>query len=122
AVLLGRGGVARHEPSSFNRSRYALTSSRQSASPGSLNRTFTSQPSPYGSSLIFSGLSPSSLFTSTISPDSGANTSDTAFTDSISAYGWFALICLPGSGGSKNTISPSESCANQVTPKVAWSP
>ena len=30
--------------------------------------------------------------------------------------------CAPTSGGSKNTTSPSASCANHVMPKVASSP
>ena len=34
---------------------------------------------------MFSGVSASAAFTSTTSPDSGANTSETAFTDSTSA-------------------------------------
>src|SRR5918998_844920 len=85
-------------------------------------RTLTSQPSPYGSSLIFSGESVSTALTSTISPESGATTSDTALTDSISAYGSSLLTDLPTSGGSTNTTSPSWSCAYQVIPKVASSP
>ena len=44
----------------------------------------TSQPSPYGSSLIVSGSATTLAFTSTTSPDSGAITSLTAFTDSTS--------------------------------------
>ena len=60
--------------------------------------------------------------TSTISPESGATTSETALTDSISAYGSSLLIDLPTSGGSTNTTSPSWSCAYQVIPNVATSP
>ena len=72
--------------------------------------------------MIFSGVSISASFTSVTSPDIGANTSETAFTDSTSAYAEFALICAPTSGGSKKTTSPSWSWAYQVTPKVAVSP
>ena len=49
-------------------------------------------------------------------------TSDTAFTDSTSAYGSSLAIVLPTSGGSKNTTSPSWSWAYQVMPSVAVSP
>ena len=45
------------------------------------------QPSPYGSLLTCSGVFDSPSLTATISPDSGAITSQTALTDSISAYG-----------------------------------
>ena len=43
-----------------------------------------SQPSPYGSALTVSGSSTTFRFTSITSPESGAITSDTAFTDSTS--------------------------------------
>ena len=46
--------------------------------------TLTSQPSPYGSELISSGESSSAALTSVTSPERGANTSETAFTDSTS--------------------------------------
>src|SRR6185437_2234270 len=95
---------------------------RALVSDGSLRRTFTIQPSPYGSSLSFSGVSLRPSLTSSTSPDRGANTSDTAFTDSTSAYAWLALTVAPTSGGSKNTTSPSWSWAYQVMPNVAWSP
>ena len=49
-------------------------------------------------------------------------TSETAFTDSTSAYGESLAIVVPTSGGSKNTTSPSWSCAYQVMPSVAVSP
>src|SRR6185503_219615 len=117
-VGVGGGGVA----TQLRLPSYASRSSSSSTSDGSVSRTFTSQPSPYGSSLIFSGSSPKASLTSTISPDSGATTSDTAFTDSISAYGWSLLTVLPTSGGSTNTTSPSWSCAYQVIPNVATSP
>ncbi len=71
---------------------------------------------------MFSGLSASASLTSTISPDSGANTSETAFTDSTSAYAWSLATCVPTSGGSKKTTSPRASCAYQVMPNVASSP
>ena len=63
---------------------YSVESISDSTSEGSDSFTFTSQPSPYGSSLIVSGLSPSASLTAMISPDSGANTSETALTDSTS--------------------------------------
>ena len=69
-----------------------------------------------------SGASPNASFTSTISPETGAITSDTALTDSTSAYGWSLVIVAPTSGGSKKTTSPSCSWAYQVIPHVATSP
>src|SRR3712207_3340522 len=71
---------------------------------------------------MVSGASPSSVLTSTISPESGAMTSDTALTDSTSAYESPAVIVEPTSGGSKKTTSPRASWANQVMPSVAVSP
>ena len=56
------------------------------------------------------------------SPDIGAITSDTAFTDSTSAYDLSLLTLVPTSGGSKKTTSPSASCAYHVMPKVPSSP
>ena len=84
--------------------------------------TRTLQPSPYGSSLIASGVSPRSVLTSTISPDNGAITSETAFTDSTSAYDWSFVTVLPTSGGSKKTTSPRASWANHVMPNTAVPP
>src|SRR3954452_2142109 len=69
-----------------------------------------------------SGPPANASLTSTISPDSGAITSDTALTDSTSAYGSSLVIVALTSGGSKNTTSPSCSCAYQVMPHVAVSP
>src|SRR5206468_4082400 len=74
----------RHACSSRCR-RYASTSSSASASEGSERRTRTSHPSPYGSSFTVSGASTIARLTSTTSPESGAITSETAFTDSTSA-------------------------------------
>ena len=59
-------------------------SSRLSTSDGSESRIRISQPSPYGSSFTVSGASTTFWFTSRISPESGAITSETAFTDSTS--------------------------------------
>ena len=56
--------------------------------------------------------------TSTISPDSGAITSETALTDSTSAYDSSFVTVVPTSGGSKKTTSPRASWANQVMPNV----
>src|SRR4051795_12062429 len=95
---------------------------RSSASPTLERRILTIHPSPYGSSLICSGASPSASLTSTISPLSGATTSETALTDSTSAYGWSFVTWPPTSGGSKNTTSPSCSWAYHVIPNVAVSP
>src|SRR3712207_1335912 len=93
-----------------------------STSEGSDSRIRTSHPSPYGSSLMFSGASDKAALTSTISPDRGAMTSDTALTDSTSVYGSSLVTDFPSSGGSKNTTSPSWSWAYQVIPRVATSP
>src|ERR1700751_3711163 len=90
---------------------YASESIRASHSEASATRTRTSQPPPYGSELIGWGSSSSASFTATISPDSGAITSDTAFTDSTSAYGSSLRTRVPTAGGWKNTTSPSASCA-----------
>ena len=81
-----------------------------------------SQPSPYGSSFTVSGASTTFWFTSRISPESGAITSETALTDSTSPYVESFATELPSLGASKWTSSPSASCANQVTPHVASSP
>ena len=54
-----------------------------------------------------------------ISPESGAITSETALTDSTSAYGSPLRTVAPTCGGSKKTTSPSWSCAYQVIPNVA---
>src|SRR5215213_8603460 len=94
----------------------------ESTSDGSDSRTLTIQPDSYGSSLIDSGPVASDSLTSMISPDSGAITSETALTDSTSAYGSPLRTVLPTSGGSKYTTSPSWSCAYHVMPKVATSP
>jgi hypothetical protein len=72
--------------------------------------------------LTFSGEPVRPSLTSVTSPLSGAITSDTALTDSTSAYGWSLLTAVPTAGGSKNTTSPSWSCAYQVMPNVAVSP
>src|SRR4051794_6572353 len=80
--------------------RYAATSSSDSGSDGSASRIRTSHPSPYGSSFTVSGASTTFWLISTISPDSGAITSETAFTDSISPYGWSRVIVAPTCGGS----------------------
>src|SRR3954452_12659056 len=95
---------------------------RSSTSDGSLRRIRTIQPSPYGSSFTFSGEPDRLSLTSVTSPLSGAITSDTAWTDSTSAYGWSFVIAVPTAGGSKKTTSPSWSWAYQVIPSVAVSP
>src|SRR3954451_10883075 len=71
---------------------------------------------------MVSGASDRDSLTSTISPDRGATTSETALTDSTSAYGSSLVTDFPTAGGSKNTTSPSWSCAYQVMPSVAVSP
>src|SRR5216684_1549453 len=60
--------------------------------------------------------------TSSTSPDSGAITSETAFTDSTSPYDVSFVTVAPASGGSKWTSSPSASAANHVMPSTASSP
>ncbi len=49
-------------------------------------------------------------------------TSDTAFTDSTSAYGSSFVTVAPVSGASKWTSSPRASCAYHVIPRTASSP
>src|SRR6266516_292063 len=120
AVGVCQGEVA--QPCSARYRSYASASISDSASLGAESRTRAIHPSPYGSVLTVSGASTIARLTSTISPESGATTSETAFTDSTSAYGLPAVTVAPCSGGSKWTSSPSASCANQVIPKVASSP
>src|SRR2546428_2555765 len=61
-------------------------------------------------------------FTASTSPESGAVTSETAFTDSTSPYEASFATVEPSVGGSKCTSSPSASWANQVIPSTASSP
>src|SRR5687767_3276843 len=67
---------------SFVYSSYSCADIRSPVSFLSRRRMRTIQAWPYGSSLIFSGALPSSAFTSTTSPETGMNNSETAFTDS----------------------------------------
>src|SRR6185503_10087071 len=117
SVGVGQREVA--HPCSARCCLYASASISASASAGSVSRTRTSQPSPYGSSLTVSGASATAGLTSSTSPESGAMTSETALTDSTSAYAWSFVSVAPSSGASKCTSSPSASCANQVIPSVA---
>src|SRR5262249_28451978 len=115
-------GVGQREvahPCSARCCLYASTSISASASDGSLRRTRTSHPAAYGSSFTVSGAPTTPALTSSTSPESGAITSETALTDSTSAYDWSFVTVEPASGGSKCTSSPSESAANHVIPNVA---
>src|SRR6185503_8897200 len=116
-VGIGQREVA--HPCSARCCLYASTSISASASEGSLRRTRTSQPPAYGSSFTVSGASATARLTSRTSPESGAITSETALTDSTSAYAWSFVTVAPSSGGSKWTSSPSASAANHVIPNVA---
>ena len=80
----------------------------QRAGFGGIGQLDLDHPAPCGSVLTVSGLSFSAALTSTTSPDTGANSSDTAFTDSIVPND-FALRrpCGPTSGSSTYTTSPS---------------
>jgi len=77
---------------------------------------------PYGSSFTVSGASTTAWLTSSTAPESGAITSETAFTDSTSPYDEPCATEAPASGASKWTSSPSASAANHVTPSTASSP
>src|SRR5215213_2895182 len=115
--------------SSVDRERYYDSSSttfsyssgeRRSAS--SEVRSLTIQPSPYGSSLIFSGASSREELTSTTSPPTGAYTSETALTLSTVPKESPASKVAPSSGNSTKTTSPSSSWAWSEIPTVAVSP
>jgi len=58
----------------------------------------------------------SAALTSMTSPDTGANSSDTAFTDSIVPKACPFVTAAPPSGSSTNTTSPSCFCAKSVIP------
>src|SRR3989442_349671 len=74
------------------------------------------QPRPYGSAFTVSGACGSPVLTSTISPDTGANRSETALTDSTTPNGFFAVAVAPTFGSSTKTTSPSCSAAYAVMP------
>ena len=65
------------------------------------------QPRPYGSAFTVSGAFGNSALTSTTWPDTGANRSDTALTDSTTPNGFFAVAVTPTFGSSTKTTSPS---------------
>jgi hypothetical protein len=65
----------------------------------------------FASELILSGASFNSSFTAVTLPETGANKSDTAFTDSTEPKLFPASIVSPTFGRSTNTMSPSEFCA-----------
>src|SRR5581483_4619727 len=75
-----------------------------------------------GSEFTSSGFLGSSALTSTTSPDTGANRSETAFTDSTTPKVFSAVTRVPTFGSSTNTTSPSCSWANAVMPTRARSP
>src|SRR5206468_1441784 len=85
--------------------------SSSSTSLGSASRMRTIQPSPYGSVLTSSGFSVSRSLTSTIWPPTGANSSETALTDSIDPSSSPASSSVPTCGSSTKTTSPSSFCA-----------
>src|SRR3989442_2158274 len=74
------------------------------------------QPRPYGSAFTVAGACGSPVLTSTISPDTGANRSETALTDSTTPNGFFAVAVAPTFGSSTKTTSPSCSAAYAVMP------
>src|SRR3954470_10451937 len=82
-----------------------------STSSGMLRRIFIIQPSPYGSVLTNSGFSLSASLTSTTSPDTGENSSETALTDSMLPNSSPSSSSVPTCGSSTKTTSPSSFCA-----------
>src|SRR5690606_13733453 len=81
-------------------SAYGSGSSISFTWPGSSTSTTYSQPSPYASSLIVSGLSASAVLTSTTVPLTGLYTSHAAFTDSTTALAAPASTRSPTLGSS----------------------
>ena len=71
---------------------------------------------------MVSGLATSAEFTSTTSPATGENSSETAFTDSTVPKLAWASSLRPTSGSSRYTTSPSCFCAYSVIPMVPRSP
>ncbi len=57
-------------------------------------------------------------FAATTSPDTGAYTSEAAFTDSTTAIASPAFTLRPALGNSRKTRSPSAACAWSVMPTV----
>src|SRR5262249_44176028 len=94
----------------LTRSAYCVASSNPPTSPALVSFTAISQL-PCGSEFTVSGLALSDAFTSTTSPETGANSSETAFTDSMVPNDWPWTIFVPTAGSSTNTTSPSCCCA-----------
>src|SRR5207245_4114151 len=91
-------------PASFSTySSYSSASISSSTSSGEVNRTLIIQPSPYGSVFTSSGFSASASLTSTTSPETGANSSETALTDSMLPISSPCSSSLPTCGSSTNT-------------------
>src|SRR6185369_5542076 len=83
----------------FTRSPYWEASSSARASSGLVSLTAMSQLA-CGSPLTTSGLLLTVAFTSTTSPDTGANNSETAFTDSMVPNDCPCVIFVPTAGSS----------------------
>jgi len=62
------------------------------------------------------------IYTATTSPETGENSSETAFTDSIVPKTSPCFTCRPISGSSTKTTSPSWRCAKSVMPTDASPP
>src|SRR6267378_7881557 len=86
--------------SPFVKSSYSAAVRRLSTSPGFDISMRIIQPSTYGSSFTFSGSSASVSLAPTTSPDTGENTSETAFTDSTEPNASLAANSSPGFGSS----------------------
>src|SRR5215218_11009200 len=111
----GRGRKRRGYDSSSTTFSYS-SGERRLASSEVLSLTI--QPSPYGSSLIFSGASSSEELTSTTSPPTGVYRSETALTLSTVPKESPDPMVSPTSGNSTKTTSPSSSWAWSVMPIV----
>src|SRR6185312_7669402 len=102
-VVVGEGEIRVLRHCSARTCLYAPASSSESTSLVSDMRMRTSQPFPYGSSFTVSGASTTTWLTSSTSSESGAITSETAFTDSTSPYDRPAARFAPVDGASKCT-------------------
>src|SRR5215218_7572012 len=88
-------------------SAYESASSKSSRSAPSSNSSSKSQPSPYGSVLMVSGLASSRGFTAVITPGTGQKRSETLLVDSSSPQASPAATASPTSGKDTKTMSPS---------------
>src|SRR5215207_3870400 len=97
-------------------SAYESASNKSSRSAPSSSSSSKSQPSPYGSVLMVSGLASSMGFTAVTTPGTGQKMSETLLVDSNSPHASPADTLSPTSGKVTKTMSPSCSAAYSVIP------